>query len=262
MASYVDFAFMVDTRTHKIAVPQNIKSGDKIVVHLDNANELVEVVSNATNDDTNVDPKFSFVRIATNQDIKQQAERNKNNAQTRKKVQKVVDKYKLNLKLIKVNESFDGSKLLVVYTAPERVDFRELVRELAGLFHTHVEMRQVNERESACILGGFAECGQELCCRRFLQEPKASNIKMAKAQDVALNPSKINGVCGKLRCCLAYEYSDYKEILDKMPALNTKVLTPKGEGQVVFLDLMREQVRVKLADDDVQSFVPDEIKSA
>ena len=261
MASYINFVFMVDTRPHKLEVPPEIKKGDKIIVHLDNANELAEVVSIAS-DNKDIDDRFSFVRIATDQDKKQQTEKIKNSIQIKSKVQNVIEKHNLKLKLIKVHMSFDGSKLLVVYTAPERVDFRELVKELAGFFHTHVEMHQVNERESACILGGFAECGQELCCRRFLRDPKLPSIKMAKTQDMALSPNKINGVCGKLRCCLAFEYGDYKQVLDKMPVLNSRVDTPKGSGKVVYLDLMREQIRVQFGEDDVQSFSLNEIKIA
>ena len=203
------------------------------------------------------------MRIANKRDLDDEKQKSENNKQLKEKVWAVIKKYNLNLKLIKVHNSFDGSKLLVVYTAPGRIDFRELVKELAGTFKTHVEMRQVNERECACIVGGFAECGQELCCRRYLREPKTSTIKMAKIQDVALNPNKVNGICGKLRCCLSYEYDEYKKASEKLPQPNTKVQTSRGEGVVVHNDLLNEKVFVQFEnEDDVEGFLFEEIKSA
>lgn len=264
MASVVNILFDVDTKLHRISVPEGIKKGQRVVVKTENTNEIALVVSGVFEGEIfEQDSKYSFARIANETDLKNEKDKKKNNEQVREQIAQIIKKHNLKLKLIKVQQSFDGSKLLVIYTAPERVDFRELVKELAGTFRTHVEMRQVSDRESACIIGGFAECGQELCCKRFLQEPKISTIKMAKIQDVALNPNKVNGICGKLRCCLSYEYDEYKKAAEKMPALNAKVQTPKGEAVVVYHDLLNEKVVVKFGqEDDVQSFSVDEIKSA
>ena len=261
MANIVKILFDVDTRTHSVSVPDDVKKGDKIVIKLANGNELVTVVSNKLKNEDKTDD-YVFMRKATPQDLEQCKQKINNNAQTRQKVQNIINKYNVDLKLVKVHESFDNSKMLVVYTAPQRVDFRELVKELAGVFKTHIEMRQITDRECATILGSIAECGQELCCRRFLRDPQVVTIKMAKTQEVALNPSKINGVCGKLRCCLAYEHGQYKQILERMPEMDAKVVTPDGEGVVVYRDLLREQVQVKIDDDHTQTYDLEDIKKS
>ena len=252
MANIVKVVFGVDISTHTIEVPPSIKKGDKIILKLENGNDIVNVVTNCY--EGKPDDGYAFLRVATDLDIHKQKQKDVNNAQIKEKVNNIIKKHKINLKLIKVHESFDNSKVLIVYTAPERVDFRDLVKELASVFKTHIEMRQINDRECACILGLMAECGQELCCRRFLYDPKAVTIKMAKAQDVALNPNKINGLCGKLRCCLNYEYGQYKEMLEVMPELNSVVNTPLGIGEVVYRDLLREKVSVKLNNEEIQDF--------
>lgn len=256
--------FSVDTKLHKISVPDEIKKGARIVVKSDNSNDLGLVVSNVFEGEIpEYDKKFSFVRLATNKDLEDEKQLKSSVATIKEKAQELIKKHNINLKLIKVHQTFDKSKLLFVYTAPERVDFRELVKELAGTFKSHIEMRQVSDRESACIIGGFAECGQELCCKRFLYEPKVSTVKMAKLQGVALNPTKVNGICGKLRCCLAYEYDEYKQASEKLPALNSKVQTPLGEGMVVYHDLLGERVVVQIGDEEgTQTFELSEIKSA
>ncbi len=261
MANIVKVMFSVDTCTHNIEVPHNIKKGDKVVLKLDNGNDLASVVTNCFEGTPDAD-NYTFVRVATDLDLEKQRQKDKNNALIKEKVKSIIQKHKMALKLIKVHESFDNSKILVVYTSPERVDFRELVKELASVFKTHIEMRQISDRECACILGLLAECGQELCCRRFLYDPKAVTIKMAKTQDVALNPNKINGLCGKLRCCLNYEYGQYKEILEKMPELNSTVITPAGKGSVVYRDLLRERVSVKLENEETQDFYLKDIQKS
>lgn len=253
MANIVKVVFSVDTCTHSVEVPSTINKGDKIVVKLENGNDIAKVVTTCFEGNPD-EQNLTFLRVATDLDLEKQQQKDKNNALTKEKVKNIIQKHKIDLKLIKVHESFDNSKILVVYTAPERVDFRDLVKELAGVFKTHIEMRQISDRECACILGLMAECGQELCCRRFLYDPKAVTIKMAKTQEVALNPNKINGLCGKLRCCLNYEYGQYKEILEKMPELNSIVKTPAGQGVVVYRDLLRERVSVKLENEEMQDF--------
>ena len=263
MACLVNVLFNVDTKLNKLSVPSEIKKGQRVVVKLENGNDIALVVSNPFDGELEQQKGLSFVRIASEKDLEEEKKKQKENDALREKVWEIIKKYNLNLKIIRVHLSFDGSKLLIVYTAPERVDFRELVKQLAGTFKTHIEMRQVNERESACIVGGFAECGQELCCRRFLRSPKVSTIKMAKVQDVALNPNKVNGVCGKLRCCLYFEYNDYKLASEKMPPLNTEVLTPKGKGVVVGHNLLNETVLIKFEnEEDAQNYALNEIKTA
>lgn len=251
MANIIKILIDADTRAHFVSASEDIKKGDLIVVKLANGNELASVVCCLGDCELKPEENYDFVRKATQQDIENNKLKTQNNASVRKKVQTIITKHKIDLKLIKVHESFDNSKMLVVYTAPQRIDFRELVKELAGVFKTHIEMRQITDRESAMLLGDIAECGQELCCRRFLYDPQVVTIKMAKAQEVALNPTKINGACGKLRCCMAYEYGTYKDILQRMPEMGAVVSTPDGNGTVIYRDLLREQVEVRFNDDKV-----------
>lgn len=165
-------------------------------------------------------------------------------------IEKSIQKFNLVMKLTDVKYSFDGSKILISYTSDDRVDFRELVRDLASIFKTRVELRQIGARDEAKICGGCGPCGQELCCRRFLNDYQQVTIKMAKCQGLALNPNKINGVCGKLMCCLGYEFDTYRDLQAKMPSLGTRVSTADGEGEVVYQDLLKEQVTLKFRKDD------------
>ena len=165
-------------------------------------------------------------------------------------IEKSIQKFNLVMKLTDVKYSFDGSKILISYTSDDRVDFRELVRDLASIFRTRVELRQIGPRDEAKKCGGCGPCGQELCCRRFLNDYQSVTIKMAKSQGLALNPSKINGVCGKLMCCLEYEFPVYRDIQAKMPLLGTRVSTIDGEGEVVYQDLLKEQVVLRFKKDD------------
>lgn len=262
MANIIKILFDVDTRAHFIEAPDDIKKGDTIVVKLSNGNELANVICSGCENGVLKENEFIFVRKATAQDVAQKEQKIIENSKVRQKVQNIITKHKIELKLIKVHESFDNSKMLIVYTAPQRVDFRELVKELAGVFKTHIEMRQITDRESAMLLGNIAECGQELCCRRFLYDQQVVTIKMAKTQEVALNPTKINGVCGKLRCCLAYEYGAYKDVLERMPDMGATIVTPDGSGVVTYRDLLREQVEVKFDDDKVQTYNLEDIKKS
>lgn len=166
------------------------------------------------------------------------------------KIINAVEKLGLELKLIDVKISFDLSKMIVSYTADDRVDFRELVRMLAGIFKMRVELKQIGARDEAKFCGGYGCCGQELCCRKFLTDYKQVTIKMAKAQNIALMPNKINGVCGKLMCCLEYEYNTYKELSEKMPALNSTVKYNGTDVVVVFQDLLKQTLTVKIPVDD------------
>lgn len=260
MANMIRILFDVDTKSHIIMAPDDVKVGDKIVVKMPNGNDIAIIVGFCVDlQKQQPETDCEFLRVATPQDLALNQQKIDNNTNTKQKVQNIITKYDIQLKLIKVHESFDNSKMLIVYTAPARIDFRQLVKELAGVFRTHIEMRQITDRESASMLGNIAECGQELCCRKFLYDPQVVTIKMAKTQDMALNPTKINGVCGKLRCCLAFENDQYKQVLERMPEMGAHVKTPNGQGEVVYRDLLREVVQVKFSEDDIQSFELDKI---
>jgi len=193
-----------------------------------------------------VSPLRPVLRIATAQD-KKQAEEN----QTREKkafevcLQKI-EEYQLDMQLVSAECSFDGTKLLFFFTAEERVDFRELVKVLATQFHTRIELRQIGVRDKAKMVGGLGICGRPFCCASFLEDFQPVSIKMAKTQNLSLNPTKISGTCGRLMCCLKYEQDAYEDLLRTSPKAESFVDTPDGRGTVVEVDLLRQRVKVRM----------------
>ena len=180
-----------------------------------------------------VSPLKPVVRAATEQD----EETVRRNAERRKEAMKIcrekIEKHKLDMKLVYCEFSFDGGKLLFYFTSENRVDFRELVKDLAAVFHTRIELRQVGIRDEARLLGGIAPCGRECCCAGSMSDFKKVSIKMAKNQGLSLNPGKISGLCGRLMCCLSYENDYYADAYKKMPKTGGTVGTPEGKGTVV-----------------------------
>lgn len=161
-----------------------------------------------------------------------------------------IDDHDLEMKLVDAEYTFDKNKLIFSFTADNRVDFRDLIRDLAQIFHTRIELRQIGVRDQAKIVGGIGSCGQELCCHRFMGDFQPVSIKMAKTQGLSLNPTKISGVCGRLMCCLNYEQEVYLENTKSVPDYGTLVLTEDGQGYVVDRDVLQERVRVHVYKDD------------
>jgi len=252
MAMIVDVKFSPNGRVYRYDRGDfiTLKKGDSIIVEYNDCKEWADVCD-VRQDDKKI-PMYSgnILRLITPDDQKQKKESEKKSQNAYPKVLESIKKFELLMKLVEVKYSFDCTKLFISYIAENRVDFRELVKHLASIFKTRVELRQISTREEARLYGGCGPCGKELCCQRFSNETKQVTIKMAKTQGLALSPSKINGVCGKLLCCLAYEYPEYQEVLDKMPALGENVKTSKGEGVVIFQDLLNEKITIKIGDDD------------
>ena len=159
-------------------------------------------------------------------------------------------KHGLEMKLILAEYTFDGSKIIFYFTADGRIDFRELVKDLAAIFRIRIELRQIGVRDEAKMLGGIGCCGKALCCHQWLGEFQPVSIKMAKEQGLSLNPSKISGICGRLLCCLKYEHEDYECVLKQLPKLGSNVITPDGEGSVYKHNILAEKVSVKLNEDE------------
>ncbi len=155
-----------------------------------------------------------------------------------------IAKHRLSMKLVDAEYTFDSSKLLFYFTSEERIDFRELVKELASIFRTRIELRQIGVRDETKMCGGIGMCGRGLCCSTFLTDFHAVSIKMAKDQNLSLNPVKISGICGRLMCCLQYEEDNYIEIRGRMPEVGDMVQTPDGRGEVLSVNVLREQIRV------------------
>ena len=162
-------------------------------------------------------------------------------------LQKIQD-HQLDMQLVSAEYAFDGSKILFFFTADERVDFRELVKNLASTFHTRIELRQIGVRDKAKMVGGLGICGRPFCCASFLDDFQPVSIKMAKTQNLSLNPTKISGTCGRLMCCLKYEQDAYEDLLRTSPKVESFVDTPEGRGTVVEVDLLRQRVKVRMED--------------
>ena len=196
-----------------------------------------------------VSPLRSVLRIATAQDEKILAE---NRAKERKAheicLQKIAE-HGLDMQLVSAEYAFDGSKILFFFTADERVDFRELVKNLASVFHTRIQLRQIGVRDKAKMVGGLGICGRPFCCASFLDDFQPVSIKMAKTQNLSLNPTKISGTCGRLMCCLKYEQDAYEDLIRNSPKVDSFVDTPEGRGTIVELDLLRSRVKVRMEDE-------------
>ena len=191
-----------------------------------------------------------FVRIASKEDLKK-AEQNISKKQNVLDITKnLIKKYDLKMKLVDVDFTIDNSKIIISYVCEDRVDFRELVKELASNLKSRIELKQIGIRDQAKLVGSLGICGKEVCCKQFLDDFDKVSIKMAKVQGLSLNPTKISGVCGRLMCCLAYENELYSELSSKMPKLNALVSTPDGEGVVCFNNLLKQTVSVKFASEN------------
>ena len=197
-------------------------------------------------DDSVVLPLREVVRIATENDHKIAEANRKREKEAFGICEKKILEHGLDMKLVSVECSFEGNKILFFFTAEGRVDFRELVKDLAGVFRARIELRQIGVRDEAKMLGGLGICGRPLCCSAFLEEFIPVSIKMANTQNLSLNPTKISGTCGRLMCCLKYEQNAYEDAVKRMPKNDSFVDTPDGIGNISGVDLLREEVQVRL----------------
>ena len=203
-----------------------------------------------------------MVRLANERDERQVRENRGREKEALRTCQQLVERHGLDMKLVQVEYSFDGNKILFFFTSDGRVDFRALVKDLAGVFRARIELRQIGVRDEARMLGGFGICGKPFCCSQFLDEFQPVSIKMAKTQNLSLNPTKISGTCGRLMCCLKYEQGAYEDAVKRCPRQESFVECPDGVGTVSSVNLLREQVKVRLEDSTEQpkSYLTDEIR--
>lgn len=195
-----------------------------------------------------VSPLKPIVRIATQKDKETYAANEAKRPQAIKICKEKIAEHGLEMKLVDCEYAFDGSKISFYFTSASRVDFRELVKNLAGIFHTRIELRQVGTRDETKYLGGIAPCGRVCCCAGNMPEFKKVSVRMAKAQGLSLNPGKISGLCGRLMCCLGYEMEHYTEAAKQLPKVGAEVGTPDGKANVVSLNMLKMEVRVKQSD--------------
>ena len=196
-----------------------------------------------------VSPLRNVLRRANAQDEKVHAENQAKEKRAFEVCLHKIEEHKLDMQLVSAECAFDGSKILFYFTADERVDFRELVKNLASVFHTRIELRQIGVRDKAKMVGGLGICGRPFCCASFLDDFQPVSIKMAKTQNLSLNPTKISGTCGRLMCCLKYEQEAYEDLIRNSPKMDSFVDTPEGRGTVVDVDLMRQRVKVRMEED-------------
>ena len=222
--------------------------GEPVVVETSRGTECGTVaISNREVDQPRVvKPLKKVTRPATQEDLRRVEENHKKEEKAFRIAQEKIALCKLEMKLVEVEYAFDGSKILFYFTADGRVDFRELVKELAGVFRTRIELRQIGVRDEARMLGGLGICGRPFCCAQFLDEFQPVSIKMAKTQNLSLNPTKISGTCGRLMCCLKYEQEAYEDLVKHTPKQESFVETPDGAGTVSSVNLLRQQVQVRL----------------
>ncbi|HAH79377.1 MAG TPA: stage 0 sporulation protein, partial [Ruminococcaceae bacterium] len=225
-----------------------LKRGDRVIVETARGVECGEVAmeNRIVGDEDLVQPLKKLIRPATAADLKKVEENHKKEKSAFGICLRKIAAHKLEMKLVGVEYTFDNSKILFYFTADGRVDFRELVKDLASVFRTRIELRQIGVRDEAKMLGGVGVCGRPFCCSTFLGGFQPVSIKMAKEQGLSLNPVKISGICGRLMCCLKYEQETYAGLMKVVPAVNAAVMTPQGRGVVADRNLLSETVSVRL----------------
>jgi len=226
------------------------QTGDSVIVETSKGLELGECVDGCHEvaEESVVQPLKSVVRLATDEDLRIAEVNRKKEQNAFTLCEERIKAHGLDMKLVDVEYSFEGNKILFFFTSDGRVDFRELVKDLASLFHTRIELRQIGVRDGAKLLGGLGICGRPFCCSTFLDDFQPVSIRMAKTQNLSLNPTKISGTCGRLMCCLKYEQEAYEHLIKTMPKVDAPVDTPKGKGNITEINLLKRTVKVRMAD--------------
>ncbi|EJP6474017.1 stage 0 sporulation family protein [Clostridium sp. FAM 1755] len=239
--------------------PSNIEinKGEYVIVETIRGIEFGEAViaKKQINENEIVAPLKNVIRKATEEDIKKHHENKEKEKYALETCLQKIQEHKLNMKLIDVEYTFDNNKVIFYFTADGRVDFRELVKDLASIFRTRIELRQIGVRDEAKMVGGLGPCGRPMCCSMFLGDFAPVSIKMAKEQNLSLNPTKISGICGRLMCCLNYEQQTYESIRKVLPKVGSIVKTPYGQGEVVDNNVVKEEIKVKIKGQDNEEFI-------
>ncbi len=251
-----------DKDNYYFLADENIKIGDKVVISLDEF-QTIGTVKNIFDNTGKFEKLSSIKRIANENDLKKFDDFKEKAKARMSEIKTKSIKLGLMMKFIGAEYSLDGSKIIIVFSSEDRVDFRQFLKELASMLKVRIELKQIGQRDEVKVCGGVGPCGEECCCARFLKDFEHVSVKMAKTQGLSLAPTKINGICGRLMCCLAYESNQYEEILKKMPKVGSEVSTPNGKGVVSYNDILRERVSVKRQTDGdsfvVEDFALEEI---
>jgi len=235
---------------------ETYKIGDKVIVETEKGSQLGFVRTEEYEiREENLKSALSKVKKKANEKDVEKYERNKEESRKAlNKCRELIEKYKLDMFVIDATFTFDREQLFIRFMADNRVDFRNLAKDLASTFKTRVELRQIGVRDKAKEIGGCGPCGKQLCCSKFMKDFDSVSINMAKNQNIALNPNKINGVCGRLMCCLKYENETYREHRKGLPQVGKKIKTEKGEGKVISLDVLKGTYRVNIPDVGIVEF--------
>jgi cell fate regulator YaaT (PSP1 superfamily) len=233
-----------------------VKKGENVIVETSQGEEIATVVvaNRMIEEEKIVAPLKKVLRLASQRDLKHAEECRKKEKEAFEVCSQKIKEHKLEMTLTDVEYKFDNSKILFYFTADGRIDFRDLVRDLASIYKTRIELRQIGVRDEVKRIGGNGVCGRELCCCSFLSDFETVSIKMAKEQNISLNPSKISGNCGRLMCCLKYEQEVYEEKLQRLPNIGAIVKTPDGKGEVDGIETLKEMVKVKFKDAEIVTY--------
>ena len=253
MIETVGVRFKTAGKIYYFAVKDKIiKKGDHVIVDTIRGVEFGKVVIDKqfVAEESLIMPGDGILRVATDEDILQNEENKRRQIVAFGVCLRKIADHGLKMKLVDVEYTFDCNKILFYFTADGRIDFRDLVKDLAAIFKTRIELRQIGIRDEAKMVGGLGVCGRALCCKGFLEDFQPVSIKMAKEQGLSLNPTKISGTCGRLMCCLKYEQEAYEDLNSRVPRMGSIVKTKEGQGTVIFVNLLKEKVRVKFENRD------------
>ncbi len=243
---------------------KKVKIGDYVIIEAERGRDYGQVISEPELiADAEIEaPLRKVIRIAGRDDLRQIQENKKKTKEAIEICAKKIAEHKLNMKLVNAEYSFDRSKFIFYFTAEGRIDFRELVKDLARQFKTRIELRQIGVRDEAKIFGGYGPCGRVLCCKSFLKDFEPVTVRMAKDQNLPLNPSKVSGVCGRLMCCLGYEYRVYKELLQGLPKHGERITTKEGKGRVISVNPLKRRIVVEVGEEgrQIEIFYPPKSK--
>lgn len=253
MARVVNLRFHDAGKPYRfLAGDMKLKVGDAVMVNTALGTDMAFVVDEPFDipDDKIDDTILPILRFASDKEMVHYYDKREREDVAFKKCLALIEKHQLPMTLVEAVYSFDGKKLTFYFTAEKRVDFRELVKDLTACFHLRIELRQIGSREQAKMVGGLGICGRELCCCSYLDQFLPVTVRMAKDQGLSLNPTKLTGTCGRLMCCLSYEQAAYEDANKRVPKVGKKVRTPNGVGVVIYSDLLKEKVTVRLEKDD------------
>lgn len=251
--SKIGIKFVSGGKVYNVDTDAEIENDTTVVVESIRGMEIATTC--ALNKTEDGDEIKSVIRVATPEDLKKYEDLKKQESKVMKCTSELIAKYKLDMKLVDAYYTLDGSKVIINYVCENRVDFRDLVKELASILKVRIELRQIGIRDQAKKIGGIGFCGKECCCKQYLNDFDKVSIKMAKTQGLSLNPTKISGICGRLMCCLSFENDYYSEVSGKMPKINARVKTPEGEGTVVYNNLLKQLVTVKIETESDTKYV-------